>query len=381
MYFLIFPPEVNSALIYAGAGAGSMFMAAAAWDGLAADLWSTASSFQSVVAALVGGPWSGPASAAMAGAAAPYVSWLAASAAQAEGAAAQARVAATSFEAAQTAAVHPAAVVANRMQLMALVATNFLGQNTPAIFATEFQYVEMWAQDVAAMVGYHTGALSVASLLMPFNSPPKKLAGVAARAAADAPPMTPPPVTPPATPDIGSALQGLVQAAQSGLQALSTPIGLAISPLTSLLTSATQGATQTGGTGLAGASAALPEAAKLVGGAGPEMKPLGGGAGMGSPISAGLGKARLAGSMSVPPTWEGSMPARMASTAMSGLGAAGMPSAAMAGAAASGMPMMPMPMGGMGAGGGVPGGMMGRGGASPHVLQNRPSVIPRTGVG
>jgi hypothetical protein len=24
--------------------------------------------------------------------------------------------------------------------------------------------------------------------------------------------------------------------------------------------------------------------------------------------------------------------------------------------------------------------MMGRGGASPHVVQNRPSVIPRTGV-
>ena len=26
-------------------------------------------------------------------------------------------------------------------------------------------------------------------------------------------------------------------------------------------------------------------------------------------------------------------------------------------------------------------GMMGRGGASPHVVQNRPSVVPRTGVG
>jgi len=25
--------------------------------------------------------------------------------------------------------------------------------------------------------------------------------------------------------------------------------------------------------------------------------------------------------------------------------------------------------------------MMGRGGASPHVVQNRPSVVPRTGVG
>ena len=53
--------------------------------------------------------------------------------------------------------------------------------------------------------------------------------------------------------------------------------------------------------------------------------------------------------------------------------------AAAAQGAGGGMTPMPMPMGGMG-GGGMPGGMMGRGGASPHVVQNRPSVIPRTGV-
>lgn len=33
------------------------------------------------------------------------------------------------------------------------VATNILGQNTPAIAATETQYAEMWAQDAAAMYG------------------------------------------------------------------------------------------------------------------------------------------------------------------------------------------------------------------------------------
>jgi hypothetical protein len=44
------------------------------------------------------------------------------------------------------------------------------------------------------------------------------------------------------------------------------------------------------------------------------------------------------------------------------------------------MPMMPMPMGGggAGAGGGMP---LGRGGASPNMAQNRPSVVPRVGVG
>ena len=76
------------------------------------------------------------------------------------------------------ATVHPAAVTANRTTLATLVATNFFGINAPAIAATEFQYVEMWAQDVAAMLGYHLGATSVAATLTPFSAPPLSLAGL-----------------------------------------------------------------------------------------------------------------------------------------------------------------------------------------------------------
>ncbi|KCL22172.1 hypothetical protein W071_00621, partial [Mycobacterium tuberculosis TB_RSA161] len=97
---------------------------------------------------------------------------------------------------------------------------------------------------------------------------------------------------------------------------------------------------------------------------------LGGAGGLGAGMSAELGKARLVGAMSVPPTWEGSVPARMASSAMAGLGA--MP--AEVPAAGGPMGMMPMPMG-------MPAGMMGRGGANPHVVQARPSVVPRVGIG
>ena len=75
----------------------------------------------------------------------------------------------------------------------------------------------------------------------------------------------------------------------------------------------------------------------------------------------GLGNARLVGAMSVPPTWQGSMPAHMGTSAMSGMGAAGAPAAEMAAAAGAsgasaggGMPMMPMPMGGGGAAAGCP---------------------------
>lgn len=46
------PPEINSARIYAGAGSGPLFMAAAAWEGLAADLRASASSFDAVIAGL-----------------------------------------------------------------------------------------------------------------------------------------------------------------------------------------------------------------------------------------------------------------------------------------------------------------------------------------
>jgi PPE-repeat protein len=383
--FSLLPPEINSARMYAGAGAGPLFVAATAWDGLAADLRASASSFASVVSALTGGPWSGPASEAMAGAAAPYVSWLAGSAAQAEGAAAQARAAATAFEAAQMATVHPAAVAANRVQLMSLVATNFLGQNTPAIAATEFQYVEMWAQDVGAMVGYHAGAMSVASSLTPFAVPPLDLAGLAGQVvgAASAVGDALAPVlqgAAGAAPSLVSAVQSLVsgaplQSLTSVAQVATLPVSMLMSPIMSLA----QGA-NAGTAGLANTAAIGADVPKFVGDTVPGFKPLGGGGGgLGPAMSAGLGKARLVGAMSVPPTWQGSTPARMVSGAMSGLGGEIPSAAGGAGAAMGGMPMMPMPMGGMG--GGMPGGMMGRGGASPHVVQSRPSVVPRTGVG
>ncbi|ORW32145.1 hypothetical protein AWB91_13575 [Mycobacterium paraense] len=356
--------------MYLGAGPGPMLEAAAAWEGLAGELGSAAASFGSVTSGLAGTAWQGPAAAAMAGAAAPYVGWLSAAAAQAETAAAQARAAATTFEAAQTLTVHPAAVAANRMQLMTLVATNFLGQNTPAIAATEFHYVEMWAQDVAAMVGYHAGAMSVATALTPFAAPPISLAGLAAPAmqgASDA-----------AT-SLLTALQSLVsgaplQSLSSVAQVATLPISMLMSPIMSLA----QGA-NAGTAGLANAAAVGADVPKFVSSTAPDMKPFGGGAGLGPAMSAGLGKARLVGSMSVPPTWEGSAPARMVSAAMSGLGGEMPGAAAGAGAGMGGMPMMPMPMGGMGAG--TSGGMLGRGGASPQVLQSRPAVVPRVGVG
>ena len=58
------------------------------------------------------------------------------------------------YETAFSATVPPPVIAANRAQLASLVATNVVGQNTPAIMANEATYAEMWAQDAGAMYGY-----------------------------------------------------------------------------------------------------------------------------------------------------------------------------------------------------------------------------------
>ncbi len=105
-----------------------MMAAASAWDGLAAELSSTATGYTSAITELTSS-WLGPASRSMVTAATPYISWLGAAATLAEEAANQARAAAAAFETAFAMTVPPPAIAANRVLLMTLIATNFLGQN------------------------------------------------------------------------------------------------------------------------------------------------------------------------------------------------------------------------------------------------------------
>nr|WP_254893555.1 PPE family protein [Mycobacterium malmoense] len=122
--FAMLPPEVNSSRMYSGAGSGPMLAAASAWNGLAAELHSTALSYGAVLSTLTGEEWHGPASAAMAAAATPYVAWLSTTAERAEAAVA-------AYETAFAATVPPPVIAANRAQLMTLIATNRLGSKHP----------------------------------------------------------------------------------------------------------------------------------------------------------------------------------------------------------------------------------------------------------
>jgi PPE-repeat protein len=171
--------------MYAGAGAGPMMAAAAAWSALAGELSTAAAGYESVVAELTGEQWMGPASSAAAAAAHPFITWLTTTAAHAQHAAAQATASAAAFEAAYAMTVPPPLVAANRTQLATLVATNFLGINTPVIMATEAHYAEMWAQDAAAMYGYAASSAAAGQLdPMTPPTPTTNPGGVAGQAAA-----------------------------------------------------------------------------------------------------------------------------------------------------------------------------------------------------
>jgi PPE-repeat protein len=165
------PPEVNSGRIYSGPGSAPLLSAATAWDALASELQTTAASYASTITELTSSGWQGPSSVAAADAAAPYTAWLSSTAAQAEQTASQAQAAAGAYEAAFAASIPPPVIAANRATLALLVATNLLGQNTPAIAANEATYAEFWAQDAVAMYGY-AGAATAASQLTSFSAPP-----------------------------------------------------------------------------------------------------------------------------------------------------------------------------------------------------------------
>ncbi|MEB3020005.1 PPE family protein [[Mycobacterium] crassicus] len=171
MDYLSSPPEVTSTKIYSGPGSEPMVVASSAWSALAAELKSVAASYRAVINQLTSEEWLGPASATMATAAAPYVTWMELTAEQAEQAAGQGRAAAAAYETAHATIVPPMAVTANRQLLQQLVTTNILGQNTPSIAATEAEHGEMWAQDTIAMYGYHAQS-SAATKLSDFTAPP-----------------------------------------------------------------------------------------------------------------------------------------------------------------------------------------------------------------
>jgi PPE-repeat protein len=166
----LLPPEINSARIYAGPGAGSLIAAASAWSGLAEDFAAAATGHRAVIETLTSGPWLGPASAQLVSAVSPFITWLSTSAEQAAQTASQAGAAASAYETAFAASVPPPLIATNRALVQELTATNLLGQNSGVISQLEAQYAEFWAQDSGAMYNY-AGSASAATQVPQLAAP------------------------------------------------------------------------------------------------------------------------------------------------------------------------------------------------------------------
>jgi PPE-repeat protein len=340
MDYAFFPPEFNSARMYSGPGSGSLLAAAGSWDSLSAELGTTAESYESVVSGLTTLHWRGPASESMTAAATPYVQWLTATAQQTKQTAMQARAAAAAFDQAFAMTVPPPVIAANRAQLLALIATNFFGQNTAAIAAAEAQYAEMWAQDATAMNGY-AATSAAASRLTSFASPQQNTNpdGVAAQNAA---------ANQAAADPLSQLYQTLYQLSTQLSEGLDSLLKLSPIPITpgswspiSVLDSIQLVSTAIQGTGtISGIPAALSgNTANLfgiqanmaylagLGGPGPALGPigLGGGTpgsglgGLTNAVTASMTRANTIGPMSVPAGWSAPSASRVAALEPAGL--------------------------------------------------------------
>lgn len=153
MNFGAVPPEINALRLYTGPGPSSLLAASTAWQGLAKELSAAAAAYQSQVSNLASG-WQGLSGQRMAAAAVPHIQWMNMASAQAGQVGMQAAAQAAAYETALASTVPPPVIAANRSLKMALLQTNFLNRNAPAIMATDAAYMQMWEQNAAAMYGY-----------------------------------------------------------------------------------------------------------------------------------------------------------------------------------------------------------------------------------
>jgi PPE-repeat protein len=364
--------------------------ASSSMSALSSELSSNAASYESIVNNLAS-EWTGPSSTAMAASAQTYITWLTTTSAQLQEAAAAATSSAAAYEAAHAAVIPPAVVAANRAQLAALVATNILGQNTPAILANEAMYAEFWAQDAAAMYGYSAAASAASSALTPLVDPTENTnpAGQGQQAAAASQAA--------GSNGTSSALNNTLSSTQNAASAAAQPAASAAQDTSTSILSALNGlfgvpilsntiynvgVTLAWNTAMM--TATLPLLAHFMAGSAfgftiGDATPLGAGLGFGSTLAgatspvgamAGMGAASSVGGMSVPASWSAAAP--------------GVESAAGTELAGSGWTVAADEGAGMG-GGGAPGimpGMASAGGKAGYGMAGprygvKPKVMPK----
>jgi PPE-repeat protein len=317
--FAALPPEITSSLMYSGAGAGPLMAAATAYANLSAEVSATASQWESIISLLTTENWTGGGSAAAATAAQPIVTYLTDTATALEQAATQATASAAAYEAAFAATVPPPVIATNRATEAALVATNVLGQNTPAIAALDAQYAAMWVQDATMMATYQASSTAASALtpVTPLTTTTdpgaQSLATADALAAPAAQPLAA--VVSAALPfqstDLLQSIDGFL-----GTPAVLNGINGAVNTAAWFVTNGITTGVSLGHT-LAGAAvpaAAVSDVVPEAGSAGVvegtmvrAVAPVGG-MGLGAGAMGSLGQATTVGKLSVPATWSAAAP-------------------------------------------------------------------------
>lgn len=172
-----------------------------------------------------------------------------------------------------------------------MVATNILGQNTAAIAATEAEYAEMWAQDVAAMAGYDVGTTAAGAAQTPFSVPPLTLTGL--------PEMRFVSFGEQLFEALMGTLTNQLTDPMAQLQLLSTPAQFAMEPMNNLIGQAVSGANSlpSAAGSVSSTSPVLASAVSPAAGAGSAGRVAG------RVITADVGRAASIGPLSVPATW------------------------------------------------------------------------------
>jgi PPE-repeat protein len=204
------PPEVNYYQLTTGDHAASAAAAAAAHQAAAAMLSAEIATMGTSTSSTAAVGWQGAGGAAMTMTAQAFGAVLGMAVAWFEEAVVQATAIVDAYHLAATTMVPGPVSDQNLLDTEALVATNFLGQNSPAIAALVAEYGRQWVQNAAIMSGFQgvvTAALGVLATPPPFAPmAPNPAAALAALADAGA----------------QAGVQGALQASSQSMQQAST---------------------------------------------------------------------------------------------------------------------------------------------------------------